>query len=361
VAEEHVHASGGRPEPADIGGGWGEIFGRLAQYGGPDLSFADFLARHCADVAPEAKAHATGYVEGFNAADKDVVSSLWLKETEAALGQAEGGASYRIEEGYDRVMDWLKDGLTPATTALHLNTVVRAVRWRPGRVEVEAASGAGAPVGPVVAARAVITLPLGVLQAPPGALGFVRFEPDLAGKRAAWGRLRMGPVVKLVLRFREAFWEDAGYEGLAFLHTASGPFHTWWTTRPMRTPVVTGWAGGPAARRLAGINEEVVLDQALDFLAVTFSQKRQRLAGLLVAHHLCDWQADPFSRGAYASVAVNGLDAPKRLAEPVEGTLYFAGEATHEQMMGTVAGAIASGYRAADEVLRDRGRTRTGT
>jgi monoamine oxidase len=88
------------------------------------------------------------------------------------------------------------------------------------------------PVEPLVAGCAVITRPLGVLQDAPGAVGAVRFEPDLTDNRAAWGRLRMGPVVKLVLRFSEAFWEEASYKGLSFLHTSSGPFHTRWTTRP---------------------------------------------------------------------------------------------------------------------------------
>jgi monoamine oxidase len=356
ITEEHLYAAGGPPRPGDFGGVWGEVFGRLARYDGPDLSFADFLTRHCPDVPPETKEQATGYVEGFNAADKGAVSALWLRETEAALGQDAGGASYRVHDGYDRVIDWLRAGLDPATTSLHLNTAVTAVRWRPGRVEVEAASGRGDPPGPLVAGRAIVTLPLGVLQAPPGSLGSVRFEPDLADKRDAWGRLRMGPVVKLVLRFKEAFWEGAGLRGLSFLHTPSGPFQTWWTTRPMRTAVLTGWAGGPAALRLGGRQEEAVLGDALDFLAVTFSLGRRRLAGLLVAHHLCDWQADPFSRGAYAHVPVGGLGAPGQLADPVAGTLYFAGEATHRRLTGTVAGALASGYRAADELLRHRGR-----
>jgi monoamine oxidase len=50
-------------------------------------------------------------------------------------------------------------------------------------------------------------------------------------------------------------------------------------------------------------------------------------------------------------VAVNGVEAPRRLAEPVEDTLFFAGEATHERLAGTVAGAIASGYRAAEQLI----------
>ena len=50
--------------------------------------------------------------------------------------------------------------------------------------------------------------------------------------------------------------------------------------------------------------------------------------------------------------AIGASRAVPALAEPIAGTLFFAGEATHDRLSGTVAGAIASGYRAADEVLQ---------
>jgi monoamine oxidase len=62
-----------------------------------------------------------------------------------------------------------------------------------------------------------------------------------------------------------------------------------------------------------------------------------------------DWIADPFSRGAYSYARVGGDDASKRLARPVEDTLYFAGEAADpEGRTGTVHGAIATGRRVAE-------------
>jgi monoamine oxidase len=65
-----------------------------------------------------------------------------------------------------------------------------------------------------------------------------------------------------------------------------------------------------------------------------------------------DWQADPFSCGAYSYVAVGGDGATQALAAPIEGTLFFAGEATNtEGHNGTVHGAIQSGKRAAQQLL----------
>ena len=58
-------------------------------------------------------------------------------------------------------------------------------------------------------------------------------------------------------------------------------------------------------------------------------------------------------RGAYSYVRVGGDSARKQLARPIEQTLFFAGEATDTAgEAGTVAGALASGRRAAREVLR---------
>jgi monoamine oxidase len=62
-------------------------------------------------------------------------------------------------------------------------------------------------------------------------------------------------------------------------------------------------------------------------------------------------RTDPFSRGAYSAVAVGGAERQRAMARPVERTLFFAGEATEPDETGTVSGALASGSRAARQVL----------
>jgi len=92
--------------------------------------------------------------------------------------------------------------------------------------------------------------------------------------------------------------------------------------------------------------------RALDSLGRLFTVDHMRLPTFLEACHLADWANDPYARGAYSYLGIGGSDAVSSLAKPVRNTLFFAGEATHYELSGTVAGAIASGYRAADEVLR---------
>jgi monoamine oxidase len=103
----------------------------------------------------------------------------------------------------------------------------------------------------------------------------------------------------------------------------------------------------PAGESLGSL----VLDQAITSLARIFDLSTEYIRDRLVASYFHDWQHDPFSRGAYGYVPVAGLDAQLALSEPVDGTLFFAGEATSVGHIGTVHGAIMSGQRAAREIL----------
>jgi monoamine oxidase len=246
--------------------------------------------------------------------------------------------------------------LQQANVELQLQSVVRSVRWRRGAVEV-----AGSRLGQAFqaeATRAIVTLPLGVLQLPPGAAGSVQFDPPLVQKEKALRQLAPGPVLKVVLRFREPFWEQAGngaFRSGAFFHAPDTAFPTCWTALPVRVPILVAWAGGPKAARFAGADRNHVVNQALASARALFGS-RLNLRARLESASLHDWQQDPFARGAYSYVVVNGGKARRELAKPSQETLYFAGEATDfEGEAGTVAGALQSGRRAARLVLRDAG------
>jgi len=198
---------------------------------------------------------------------------------------------------------------------------------------------------------AIITLPLGVLQ-----MGGVRFVPDLDQKEAAARELVMGHVIKVILHFSSAFWEKRGITNLSFLHARGEMFPTWWTTRPVATPILIGWAGGPPAEQLSYNDEETIRAAAITSLANALKTSPRVLERRLTAAVVCDWQSDPFSAGAYSYVPVGAVTAALQLAEPVANTLFCAGEATNaDGAAGTVHGAIATGLRAAGELLSSRG------
>jgi hypothetical protein len=335
-----------------------------------DIPFREY-AESCCKGDEEALRMALAYVEGFNAADAGVISTKALVKEERTEDQIEGDLLFRVAGGYDGVVRWLRDGCDPRFTQLRLGMVATTVRWRNGLVEVSIrpihAADKGTADTTLKARRCLVTLPVGVLKAGADEACAVAFDPDPLAVRDAINCIEMGPVVKAVLQFREPFWETVSAEVAAkpdalrrmtFLIAVSADrevaFPTWWTYLPMRIPRLTAWAGGPAAARLTGRGEREILDLALADLAATFRRPVAELANLLDSARIFDWPADPFSRGAYSYVSVGGLDAPEVLSQPIEQTLYFAGEATHAPMAGTVAGAIASGYRAAEQILDSR-------
>jgi monoamine oxidase len=221
---------------------------------------------------------------------------------------------------------------------VHLNSPVSEIKWRPGYVR---AAGFEADA-------AIVTVPLGVLQS-----HAIRFVPALTEKLNAAHQLMMGNVVKVVLCFRSAFWEDRGLMNLSFLHARGEKFPTWWTTRPVAAPILVGWAGGPPADALAGHRTDFIVHAAIESLANALKMDFQSIERRIRASFVADWQIDPFSMGAYSWVPVGSIAVPLALAEPVSNTLYFAGEATNSDgSCGTMHGAIATGHRAADELLR---------
>ena len=330
-------------EPADS---IKRLIDRLRKLRDPDRSLSEALDECCRE--PEmvgARAEIVPYVEGFHAADPDRVSVRWLTEVERA--QSADVSRYRTPDGLQRAVESLAARVRDRAT-LRLGTVVREVRWRPGRVEVIADGET------LTADNLVVTLPLGVLKAQPGHPSHVRFLPDLPDKRAAVSRLGVGHVQKLVLRFRDAFWRRIGPLAHAlFMQNFEQPFPTWWSAVTPEAPVLVGWAGGPQARRLAELEGAETIEAAIGSLSATLDVSRGTIESHLVDAWFHDWTHDPYALGAYSYVLVGGAEAHRLLAEPVEGTLFFAGEATcGGGTNATMDGPIDSGYRAADAILR---------
>jgi len=340
-----------------------QLFTQMASSGDTDRSFQTFLAGFQSDPAwRDAATMATSYVEGFDAADISTVSVQALLHEQRAAAASDGDRAFRIAQGYDQLVAALAAKCDPSRVTIHLGRIARRVIWQRGHVEIHT-EGVGVPGGRSFTARhAVLTLPLGVLQAPTGARGSVQFHPRLADHADAARQLAMGQVVKVTLRFRERFWEhdrlplateSMDPRQVSFVYGRAAALPAWWTAYPAIAPQLTGWAGGPPAARLVNLPEHVIVDQALDALADVLGLPRGRIEGALVGTHTHNWHADPFARGAYSYVRVSGMDGVRALAAPVEGTLFFAGEATNSDgHTGTVHGAIATGRRAAHEILR---------
>lgn len=331
------------------GEAWKELHQRLAMHRGADRSLESALLEY-ADTPglQEAAGQLRGYVSGFHAADPSDLSLAWLRQVER--NQSAGESELRTRVGLDQGIDVLLRRLTSSCTAFP-STIVRSVRWQRGHVAAECASGAQA--GTITARCAIVTLPLSVLQLPAGTPGAVQFTPALTAKRAPLSHLAMGPAVKLNMIFDAAFWRDLPRLGDAlFIQDLSQPLPTWWTSRPVETPVLIGWAAGTQVQKVGSVEPEALQRTAIQSLAGVFAVSPALVARRLRAWYWHDWQADPFAHGAYSWVRTGGVDAHTALARPMQRTLFFAGEATcGKGYNATMDGALESGYRAADEVM----------
>jgi monoamine oxidase len=318
---------------------------------GPDRPVAD-LVREQAGEKSEGAPAAVGYIESFHAADLEKLGSQALAEAESAETE-DGEQSFRVREGYGRLVECLQERLPSESVELRLETTITEISWRPGRVTVSTRDRAGR-ASEITGSKAIITLPLGVLKARPGSPGAIRIEPEPLGWSTSLGALHMGVAQRIVLQFKEIWWAKPDGSLPGFVYGDEEPFLVWWTSLPRELPILTGWTGGPRALALAGLSGEALLDRALESVASIFGERPAALRDGLVQSYAHDWVSDPFALGAYSYGGVGAREARRLLATPVSDTLFLAGEATADAgRNATVHGAIASGRRAAAQALGD--------
>ncbi len=321
----------------------------LRGWAGEDRAFGTWLDGSRWADDEEVRASVLGYVEGFNAADAGVISARALGVQQVAEEAIEGDRLAHVCEGYDRIAEFLAERIRSAGGEVWCGITVAAVHWSAGRAALETSAGE------IAAAKAVLTLPLGVLQA-----GSVRIVPEPVTCIQASQGMRMGEVCRFSMVFRECWWEglepQPALRALSFLFDFNETPAVWWTTYPEPGAVLTGWVGGPRARALLGKTDDELGDVGVRQLARVFGVPEVHVREQLVAVQRHDWSLDALACGAYSYVAAGGLAASARMSEPVEHTLFFAGEHTDTTgHWGTVHGALRSGLRAARQVLGGAG------
>ena len=248
------------------------------------------------------------------------------------------GDDWRVVEGYGALVAHHGRDI-PAV----LNTAVRRIdhsgaAW----IAIETDRG-------TVRARAVVTTASTNVLAREG----IRFHPALPDKVEAAAALPLGLADKLILRImRPELFPLEGY-GLGASDTGrTAAYHM----RPFGRPVIECFYGGELARDL----ERDGVPAALDFA-------RGELRGLLGAEaaaavepvHMTAWGREAHIFGSYAYAVPGGAGMRARLAEPVDGRLFFAGEATHATRFTTAHGAYETGVAAAEAALAAVGQARS--
>jgi monoamine oxidase len=313
-----------------------------------DMSFAEYLKGQALD--PLTARAAVNYVEGFNAADQQRISVAALAKQQAAEDAIDADRLFRLEAGYAALPKLLAEKFVAAGGKLILGAPVKKIAWNRGAVSVKSAT----PDGDLLhySSQAVITVPLGVLQAQT-----IEFVPRPTEVLLQANRLGMGAVVRLTLVFKRKFWDPR----MSFLLAPGESPPTWWTLAPHEAPLLTAWAGGTKAALLLKLitadgDASALCDLSLSTLAKMFALPLSDVRQMLSSWHMHNWQSDEYARGAYSYVQVGALDAPEKMRIPVEDTLFFAGEHTDVSgHWGTVHAALAAGESVADQIIAGSG------
>lgn len=311
-------------------------------------SFAEFLREKGQSFSKNQRDVALGFVEGFEAAPITEMSA-----TAVAGETIEDDAQFFVPRGYEMLVRALTRSLNARYVDLLTNHTCSTVEWRRDHVIVET------PKGRFSAPKLIITVPLGVLQAKASQRGAIAFRPGLGEHERVIAAMGMGHVIRINLRFDGTAWrkllpsllQPAAAKGFGFIHSRLEKVPVWWSISG--NAVVTGWSGGPNALALAGRSRCAIEQIALGQLSRVLGTTKASLARALADAATHNWSRDPFSRGAYSFTRAGQEGASAKLRKPVAATLYFAGEATADGAeVGTVHGALSSGLRAAQEILR---------
>lgn len=234
-------------------------------------------------------------------------------------------------EGYDHVTAYLARRL-----GIDTGVVVRRVVSRRGGVRVETNAGA------IDARAVVVTVPLGVLKAES-----IEFVPALpAGHVEAIDRLGMGVLSKTCLLFEKPFW-PVGEDWQELLGPQHGRWAEWFSLAKAGPLVLVAFHGGDRARAIERAADRDVRGEAMTALRSMFGQGIPPPLSVKTT----SWSLDRFARGSYSSNATGSTRADRvALGQPVDGRIFFAGEATEPDYSSTVHGAYRSGLRVARQV-----------
>jgi monoamine oxidase len=224
---------------------------------------------------------------------------------------------------------------------IQFSSPVTRIQWGGRLVEVETR-------GTLLTARAaIVTASTGVL-----ASGKIRFQPALPARHAeAIGKLGLGNYEHIAIEFAGnplglrsddlVFEKAAGPRTAALFANMSG------------TGLCVVEVAGKLAADLTEEGEAAMTAFAIDWLASLFGSDFKRA---IVRTHATRWTKDPWVLGAFSAASPGGQWARTVLSESLNEHLWFAGEAVHETLWGTVAGAWEAGNRAADAAINRLGK-----
>jgi monoamine oxidase len=236
-------------------------------------------------------------------------------------------------QGFGALVVKLAEGIP-----VQLANPVTRIEWG-GRGHIEVTTGKGR----LSAQKVIVTASTGVLNA-----GKIAFSPELPKpQRAALSQLPLGSYDHIMLELPgnplELQNDDLVFEKSVSTRTAAILANVAGTNLCMVD------VAGSFGRALSARGETAMVTFALDWLASLYGDEVKKAVSRT---HATRWNHEPWVLGAASAAMPGGQSARQALMEPLGGRIFFAGEAVHETLWGTVGGAWESGERAAEAAIK---------
>ncbi|HTF32056.1 MAG TPA: NAD(P)/FAD-dependent oxidoreductase, partial [Flavitalea sp.] len=308
-----------------------------------DMTLSEFLDKYfAADKYKSLRTSVEGFAGGFDLADAETASvkSLYKEWTNEMENQ------YRIDGGYKSLVEYLATQSTNNGCVIERDYCVQKIDWQENGVVVTDQRGRV-----FKGDKAVIAVPVSVLQADKNNDNFIAFAPAVSTHQEAARNVGFGNVVKLLIEFDNNFWNDQVKNAGFFLTNETIP--TWWTLSPENSNALTGWVGAEKTTLLKLKSDEEILGVALQSLSSAFNMSLDDLQSNLKAYAVANWSKENYINGGYSFNTIASTDAKRILQQPIANTIFFAGEALFEGTPGgTVEAAIASARHTVGQVLQ---------
>jgi monoamine oxidase len=245
----------------------------------------------------------------------------------------QGDLTYRIVGGTGRFVEGLA---RPLGDKIKLGSPVTMIEHGSKNVRVTT------PSGVYVADQVILAMAPTMTQQ-------ILFDPVLpVDRNQSVQRVGMGSAIKAFPVYSKPFWREKGLSGAVFSN--SSVFGAAFDNSPQSgSPgVLFALIENVHARRLSTMTPEARKQVVLDDLAVAFGEEARH--PIRYVEH--DWSAEPWIRGGAAGVFPPGVLTEYRyLFDKPIGRLHFASTETARQWWGNMEAAMASGERAALEIL----------
>lgn len=297
-----------------------------------DLPFIEYLEKFDKHSA-EDKRISSVFVEGFDAADLDQVSTRALSEMKSQACHPSLRKMRRPLHGYGELMKKMADEVF---SHIFFNYTVQELEWKKNKVKIRGLRGRNQGEFELEATRVIDTVSVGVLKK-------MTINPTPQALQNWLSQKEMGHVVKLIAELDPEFFYQFENHSFPFVSAPDLHFSAWWTTTPIHSHTITAWAGGERARTLKDKSDDELRECFTKELSeITRSPVKKWLRNIY--HH--NWSDDPAFLGAYSFPKV--IQGEKAAVQTeYDHTLYFAGEAFHDEYSGTIEGALLTGKEAA--------------